>query len=167
MKTLQTLRLAAASVLALSVVNAYATQETNQLDVTATVVANCTISATNLEFGNYDPIVANASSGADVDSDFTLSTTCTKDAGITTSINNGDNFNAGTRRMEGGDNGGGSFLAYSLFRTNYSTVWTNLVGAGTGAQVDTTVLGRIPKGQDATTLKVGDYTDTLTVAVDF
>jgi len=162
MKTLQTLRLAAASVLALSVANVYAATATDNMDVTAEVVANCTIGVTSLDFGSYDPIVANASSGADVDSTSTITTTCTKDASITTSIDNGDNFST-TRRMANG----GSFLSYGLYRTDYSTAWTNLVGAGTGAAVNTTVLGRIPKGQDATTLAVGSYTDTLVVTVTF
>jgi len=162
MKTLQTLRLAAASVLALSVANVYAATATDNVDVTATVVASCTIAVTPLAFGNYDPIVVNAGSGADVDSTSTITTTCTKDDGIVTSISDGDNFST-TRRMANG----GSFLNYGLYRTDYSTVWTDLVGAGTGAAVNTTLLGRIPKGQAATGLSVGDYTDTLVVTVTF
>ena len=170
---MKTLRLLAASVLALGVgvANAAATVD-DTFNVTADVVGNCLVSATDLAFGNYDPIDVNSATGADKDASSTITTTCTLGHGISINIDDGGNFTT-TRRMNHNDSTTDYFLDYQLYRNSYATAWTSaadLAAAGTGAAVNTTVEGRIPKGQDATALKSttgAGYQDTLTVTVTF
>ena len=168
---MKTLRLLAASVLALGVgvANAAPSPLTDQFDVTADVIDSCLLSTNPLAFGNYDPVDANDAVGTDVDASTTISTTCTLGTGITINLDQGDNFSA-TRRMHLNSAGLDYFLSYDLYRNAYATLWTNAAGLaaeGTGAAVNTTIEGRIPKGQNATTLKVGSYQDTVTVTVSF
>ena len=68
----------------------WAASSTGTLSVTATVAKNCTVSASTLAFGSYDPIGANASSPLDGTSTATF--TCTKNStGVTVSANTGTN----------------------------------------------------------------------------
>ena len=174
---MKTLRLLAASVLALGVGVANAATTSDTFNVTADVVGNCLVSATDLAFGNYDPIDVNSATGADKDASSTITTTCTLGHGISINIDDGGyaGQTAYTRNMEFDDSGTKYYLGYQLYRNSYNDAWTSAVGddlaaAGTGAALDTTVEGRIPKGQDATTLKAstgGGYQDVLTVTVTF
>lgn len=172
---MKTLRLLAASVLALGVANVYAGTAVDTFNVTADVVGNCLVSTTDLAFGNYDPIDVNSSTGADKDASSTITTTCTLGHGISINIDDGSYVGqtAYTRNMNFDDAGTQYYLGYQLYRNAYATAWTSaadLAAAGTGTAVNTTVEGRIPKGQDATTLKAstgGSYQDVLTVTVTF
>ena len=58
--------------------------------VTASINANCTMSTTDLAFGAYDPIVANATS--DLRATATVSTTCTSGATGVVTMSQGDPF---------------------------------------------------------------------------
>jgi len=58
-------RQAAVVALAIGCVNAHAATATANLDVTATISANCTISTSAVAFGTYDPISANNSTPLD------------------------------------------------------------------------------------------------------
>src|SRR6476659_2923392 len=112
--------LAVLSILVIMAPAAFAATSANTtFTVTATVVANCTISASNLTFGNYDPVTANNTTGADLYANSTLTVACTKgspnvwiglDAGA-----NGASAVGTTRAMSAG---GGNFLSYELYTAN-------------------------------------------------
>ncbi len=135
---------------------------TASFTITATVQARCTVTATDLAFGNYSGTLINATS--------TITATCTK----TTAYNVG--LNAGTatgatvtsRKMTGPS---ASTLNYSLFRNTTRTLnWGNTVGtdtvAGTasGAAQALTVYGSIPAAQY---VRPGSYSDTITVTLTY
>lgn len=149
---------------------ANAATATTTFQVTATVNANCSVSAGTLAFGAYTPGSGN------VPSTSTISVNCTKNTGFTVALNAGASTGAtvAARAMTSGAN----LLAYQLYSNNtYSTVWgdgtlgtSTVAGTGTGmgaAQVQyLTVYGLIP---DAANLAaaVGSYSDTVTVTVTY
>lgn len=141
------------------------------LSVTASVTANCTITTAPVAFGAYDPITANASTA--LDGTGTVSVTCTSGASTTVTLGQGANSGTGSsdvapvRRL---NDGGTHFLNYSLFQdSNRSTVWGNTTGTGvastgTGSQVSLTVYGSVDAGQN---VPAGSYIDTVTATVTF
>ena len=157
--------------LCLSAPSAHAGSATSSFTVTASVVATCTISTTNLAFGNYDPITTNATTPLSGNGSVTV--TCTK--GATTSIDlspgaNSANASGTTRAMA---TAGPDYLSYELYQdSGFTTVWG--VGNPGNAFVPPvapskvarafTIYGRIPAGQGST---VGTYTDTVTATVNF
>ena len=135
-----------------------------RFQVSATAVDSCNLSATDLTFGNYDPLKA---SPADASSIVTI--TCTAGSGYIIGLDAGSGQGATieTRRLSNGDNQ----LNYSLYRdTSRNLVWGNspgtdtTAGIGSGAPIDYPVYGQIPPGQ---TVPRGIYTDTVTVWVSF
>ena len=162
--SLATATIAAFGVLGSTVSNA--ATETDTFDVTATIIASCTISAGDLAFGNYDPLA-----GADLDATSTIAVTCSNAAPYNLLLSSGLSGNVAARTMDD-DATGTQTLNYTLFReagrtTNWGeTIGTDTVtGTGSGANQNITVFGRIPNGQ--TTPPVGAYTDTITATVDF
>ncbi len=139
---------------------AYATANTT-FTVNASVVASCTVSATNLSFGNYTLTALNGTS--------TITTTCTSGSVIKIGLNAGTGTGATVtnRKMTSGSN----TLLYTLYQDSARTVnWGNTPGTdtvnstGTGAAQNFTVYGMIPANQTA---PIGTYTDTITVTVTF
>ena len=137
--------------------------------VTATVNANCTVSAAGLSFGTYDPLVANASSPLNATNALTLA--CVKGVSPTVGLDtgtHGPNASGTTRAMAGG----ASYLSYELYKDAARTqVWGN---SGTGLLTiaavnntnpfNVTVYGAVPGAQGVPT---GSYTDTVTATVNF
>ncbi|HMD03473.1 MAG TPA: spore coat protein U domain-containing protein [Candidatus Baltobacteraceae bacterium] len=78
------------------------------LNVSATVVSNCSLTTTAVAFGNYDPsaALANQTAGA-------ITVTCTKGQVITNIALAGGQNQAGTQRNM---KNGGNTLPYSLFQ---------------------------------------------------
>lgn len=161
----------AISVLALGVSGAaVAATATANLTVGATVVNNCTIGTSDLTFGNYDPIVTNAS--ASLDNTGTVTITCTSGAVAAITLGQGANADpsstdaAPLRRMTDSVN----FLSYSLFSdAGRSVVWGNTTAVdvettGTGAADAHTVYGRVTAGQN---VPAGGYSDTVVATVTF
>jgi spore coat protein U-like protein len=149
-----------------------ASQQTN-LSVSSTVPANCTISTTAIDYGNYDPISANTTGGADVTGSGTITYTCTSGTTATITLDQGSNSGAGStdaspvRRLTDGD---GNSLGYQLY-TNIerTTVWGNTGGTGlgvtgNGSAQGATVYGKINNGQNAA---VGTYSDTVTATITY
>ena len=138
------------------------------IPVTATIIANCTISTSALAFGNYDPVGANAA--ANLDSNATLTTVCTTGSSPTIALDQGANQAAGStaavplRQLASGINR----LSYSI----YSDATRLLIWGSTGVATPTatgtaqtnTVYGRISSGQNK---PAGSYTDTVVATVTF
>jgi spore coat protein U-like protein len=162
----------AAIVLAASLpIGAAHADATSDLVVTANVAATCTIDASaGLDFGAYDPVVANAS--ADKTGTGSISTTCTNGYNATITLDQGQHADTGSsdiaplRRMTDGTD----FLSYNLYSDAGNTnVWgadatTSFAVAQTGAAVVTPVYGVIPAGQN---VGVASYTDTVVATVEF
>jgi spore coat protein U domain-containing protein, fimbrial subunit CupE1/2/3/6 len=151
---------------------AFAGSHGTTFNVSSDVVANCSIQATDLDFGNYDPVVANKTTALDVNT--SVNVLCTKGAaGVTVGLNLGSHTSAGSRFML--DAVSSDTLQYELYSDSAGgTVWGN-AGAGlvawatfgpigAGAGVSKTIYGRIPAGQDKS---VGHYTDVVTATVNF
>lgn len=152
MKTL--IRSAAAlTLLALSAA-AGAQTATTTFQVTANVANACSVTATDLAFGAYDPFSATPKDGSS-----TINVTCTNGAAYGVSINGG----ATGRSMAGPL---GSTLTYGLYSDNGRTTAFNLAAqSGTGSVIGHTVYGRIAAGQ--TTARAGNYAETVTVTVSY
>jgi spore coat protein U-like protein len=158
---------AAAAVLALPAV---AGTDTDNLAVSATISANCTITTGALSFGAYDPIVTHKA--ADLDGTGTVTVTCTSGAAATVTLGQGANADAGStdtvpvRRLETG----GSYLGYFLYsNVERSTVWGNDAASdvehtGDGTATALTVYGRVTQDQNQ---PAGTYTDTVVATVSF
>jgi spore coat protein U-like protein len=172
--------LLAAVSLSNSSANAASTTTAN-LSVTATVVANCTMTTGAVAFGNYDPTVATATTAAG-----SLTITCTKGQTIT-SIALGGGNNAGTTRQM--KDTGTDLLGYSLYQPTaggggtYSCVYTGTptpwgngttfgsvftpagtVTPGTAPGVTYPVCGSIAPG---ISVPAASYTDTVVATLTF
>jgi spore coat protein U-like protein len=137
---------------------------TDNLAVSATVIASCNVGANPLAFGNYNPVSATA-----LDAATTISVTCTNGTAYEVSMSAGAGAGASvaTRKMSAS----GNLLNYSIYRdSNRSNVWgvttgSNVVtGTGSGAAQPIDVYGRIPAQQAA---PAGSYTDTVVVTVTY
>ncbi|UOA09793.1 spore coat U domain-containing protein [Methylobacter sp. S3L5C] len=139
---------------------------TSTFQVTATVNAACSVSATNLAFGIY-----NASAAAN-DNTSTITMTCTKatayDIGLNAGIASGATVTS--RQMKHATLT--DLINYSLYsNAGYTTNWGNTVSTDTvhvasasGAAELYTVYGRIASNQYVT---AGSYADTITVTVTY
>lgn len=136
-----------------------------QFNVTATVLKNCAVSASDLAFGNYT-----AGSGSPVTATTTVSVTCTQALAYTVALDGGQTSSDVTARAM--TDGATHNLTYGLYTTNaYSTVWgdgsagtATVAGTGNGAAQALTVYGRIPASQF---VAAGSYTDRVTVTVNY
>ena len=134
--------------------------------VTTVVVPECTIAATNLAFGNYDPVVANAAAALDTTGQ--VDVYCTRSTNATISLSNGLWFSGG-RRLR---NAAPDFLNYGLFRNAArSAAWLSVapdvvtqVSSSKLTPMAMTVYGRIPSNQDP---RVGSYSDTVQATVNY
>ena len=143
--------------------------------VTANVASSCTVSATTLAFGQYDPADANAA--APLDASGTVSVRCTRGtATAVAALDQGSNPATGSscanplRQMDGG---AALRLRYDIYQdAGRAAPWgcdaTNTQAIPTFTTsltpVQLTTYGRIPAGQDAA---IGSYTDTVQVSVTF
>jgi spore coat protein U-like protein len=134
---------------------------TTSFTVTATIVANCTITASALNFSVYAGTAVNATS--------TIVANCTKNAPYYVGLDAGNASGAmvTTRRMTSGSN----TLKYALYlNSSRTTNWGNTVGSdtvmgtGTGANQSLTVYGQMPGGQ---ALIPGSYADTITATITY
>jgi spore coat protein U-like protein len=134
---------------------------TAQFSVTATVDKYCAISAAALSFGSY--------TGALVDTNSTVTATCSSTTTYTVGLNAGTATGATvTNRSMTGP--GSALLHYSLFsNSTYTANWGNssgswVSGTGSGSAQALTVYGQIPAGQYPTP---GNYADTIVATVTY
>lgn len=144
---------------------AYAGTVSTTFLVTANVNVSCTIGATDLTFGDYDPLAVSPKDGQS-----TVSVLCTNSAAWNIGLNAGTFAGATvtTRKMTGP---GSYSLNYGLYSdAAHSVNWGNTVGTdtvsgtGTGGTQNNTVYGRIPATQN---VGAGGYQDTITATVTF
>ena len=131
--------------------------------VSATVVAACVTSATNMGFGNYT-----ASSGSPDNTTSTVSVTCSNNDAYTIALNAGNSGNVAARTMLNGTH----TLGYGVYTTSgYATIWgdgtngsSTVGGTGNGAAQSYTAYGQVPTAEYSA---AGSYSDTLTATVTF
>jgi spore coat protein U-like protein len=147
---------------ALSNKPAVAATVTTSFGVTATVQANCLVSATNLAFGTYTGAAATSTSA--------VSVTCTNSTAYNVGLSSGlaTGATVTTRQMTGP---GSALLGYALFSDAGRTVnWGQTIGTdtvtgtGNGSAQSITVYGQATAGQFVTP---GAYTDTITATVTY
>ena len=146
-----------------------AQSSTASLTVSVNVAKNCTIVASPVNFGAYDPVSTNAT--APLDGTGTLTVTCTKGASAIVGLDAGSNAQGTTRRTVNSTTAS-AFLTYELYKdSGRATVWGNDATSGltVGAAPNRnprnfTVYGRVASGQDAS---VGAYSDVVVATVNF
>jgi len=127
-----------------------------------------------MNFGSYDPVGANDTTGADLYATSTVTVACTKNApnvwiGLDAGVN-GASAVGTTRAMASGSD----FLSYELYTADPNpapgAAWGNTQPTGLSyvaaskAATDITVYGRTPKGQD---VSAGAYSDTITATINY
>lgn len=161
--------MAAVSVMALPA-HAAGSDDAN-LEVKATVVNNCLIETTELDFDDYDPVGTHKSAALDGQGSVTV--TCTMGAPVLITLGGGTNEDgsSGTApKRQMADAAGEQFLAYDLFSdAGYSAVWSmdetaSVEREGTGVADTLIVYGRVAANQN---VPAGEYTDTVVATVTF
>ena len=157
--------LAAAALVAPGMVLAQSVQDSATFDVTITLEESCelTTAPTDMDFGPVGLLTTDHTATS------TVSVTCTSGAGYTLSLNDGENADGTSRRMEGD----GEHVSYRLYSdSGYTALWGDnttfgdaVGGAGTGGEQEVTVYGRVEAADNAATPPAGTYTDTVTVEV--
>jgi spore coat protein U-like protein len=153
------------------------------ISLTASVAPKCKITATEVNFGTYDPVASNQSAALNAASPGSLVVTCTRNAsGVTLALNMGTNGSGGNRRMRGAS-GTSMYLNYQLYQPAaatpgaacaYSAIWGDgtfgmaLTPSGTtwgkSAVQTFNVCGQIPGAQE---VEQGAYADIVTATVNF
>ena len=140
--------------------------KTTTFDVTLKIVADCTISAAPLDFGQSQGVLANA-----VSVNTTLSVTCTNTTPYNVGLNAGTGAGSTTAaRVMSGTGANPSTVAFNLYQTAGATNWGNTQGTdtrsgtGTGAAQSLTVYGVIPP---QATPQPDTYKSTITATVYF
>jgi spore coat protein U-like protein len=156
-------------------VPAYATDTAANLTVSADIIPSCTINTTDLNFGAYDAIIANATQ--DLTTSAKVSTICTLGATGVVTMGQGEHAfycisNNCIRRMANSEET--SLLTYQIYTdAGYSVVWNHDPGdmrsvanvTGSGASQGMTVYGKIPKNQINAT--AGSYSDTIIITLTY
>lgn len=136
------------------------------INIRIEVVRRCYVVATDLVFGNYDPVMTNVT--APLDSASNIQVFCTAGTSAAVGLNQGA---SGNRRMQGP---AGNMLQYELYQDAARTVIWDTVSTRSGTSSDAsnplggaagwTVFGRVPGGQDAV---VGPYSDSVSVVINY
>jgi spore coat protein U-like protein len=144
---------------------------TTTMPVTLTISASCTVSAATLDFGN-NSIIDIASP---IDASANLTVTCTNDAPYNIALDAGlhdGSSGINSRKLQIGVTS--DQISYQLYRdSNHTQVWgfttsgtpDVLSSTGTGDAQTIPVYGRVAGSQ--TNPKIGTYTDTITVNVNY
>lgn len=145
--------------------SALAAEATTTFQVTATVADSCLVSATNLNFGTYNPATA-------LDGTSIITVTCTAETSYAIGLDAGQHF-VTTRAMIGDDTDS-TLLKYELYtEPGHGSVWGAIGGTGgttvansglAGGALPYTVYGRIPASQY---VPAANYADTINVTVEY
>ena len=149
--------------------SALAAEATTTFKVTATVADSCLVSATDLNFGAYNPAAVK-------DGTSTITVTCTAQTPYTIGLDVGlqSTGATGTTRAMIDNDTATTLLNYELYtETGRTTAWGAIGGTGgttvansslAGGALDYTVYGQIPASQY---VPAANYADTITVTVDY
>lgn len=144
---------------------AFAVIDTTSMMVAVDVVGDCTISATPLIFGLYNPNSCQPS-----DSTARLKVLCTLNTPYYVTLDQGSNYQGTTRlrRMSGPEH---SSIKYLLTQNPTHTInWGNVIGVdakfgvGNGLNQTLVVYGEIPPKQNVV---IGSYRDIVNVNITF
>ena len=154
--------------------HAFAGTATATFNVTASVVAKCTIAATSPASLAYDPM-----SGTAITGNGSLAIKCSKGTVANVDMSQGGGCTSGSRCMKSATTG--STLNYSILQppsntpgsacTGATTPWSSgsgtfkLTAAGNSSARNYNVCISIPAGQDPSV--ASDYTDSVTATVNF
>jgi spore coat protein U-like protein len=137
----------------------------DSFEVTATVVASCSVIATDMSFGNFD-------GSADLTATSTIDVTCTDDHAYQVALDAGSA--AGSTIASRLLTNGSDTLAYNLYTDGaHTNIWGDTaaddvdgVGTGLATPVTHTVFGELPAAgnENAST---GNYASTITVTVTY
>ena len=156
------------------ILQANAATSTSEMNVTANISATCTMSNTDLDFGEYDAFGAN-----DLLATATITTTCT--SGTTAHVEMDNGLHSTREQRSGGRSlrstyyrhmsnaGSDSKLQYELYMDEIHTnVWSSSHTqsiVGSGASEDLSVYAKVFKNQlDAA---AGSYTDTINITINY
>ena len=158
--------LGAAALLAAGSVQAQSVAGSDQFDVTATVLGQCTVTSSDLNFGSY------TQGGGAVTAQSNVNVVCPVGFSYEVGLDNGQNAPGATtsRAMAGGLPA--DTLDYELFTTvGLATVWGDTFGVDTQSGLgdfpnaqNFTVFGQIPALQ---TSNPGTYADIVTTTILF
>lgn len=156
-------RLISAACLALLGFGAQGASTTTTFLVNATVLDACTVVATPLAFGNFNPI-----GGANKDATTTIAVLCTSGTGYEVKLDPGVNGTGVTARKmlrtTGAEKLGYALYSDSNRTTNWGTTAGTVSGTGSGVLQNLTVYGRIPSSEN---VPEGLYEDTVTVTLEY
>ncbi|MBB4083957.1 Csu type fimbrial protein [Brevundimonas lenta] len=145
----------------LAATTATAQTRTAQFAVRAQVVADCQITAQDLNFGTYSSTTAATASTP-------LNLRCTPGSSATISLDGGSSGNPQARTMQGQ----GASLGYQLYRdaalqnpiNTAGMAWQLQGSQNTGQTVVYTIFGQVPANQ---LVPAGNYVDTIRVTVNY
>ena len=153
---------------------------TGTVTAMASVDTFCTVTTTALDFGPYDPILANQSAALN-NGNASVSVTCVKGSTPTIGLGLGAHASGSTRRMQHATKPA-ELLSYELYQPAstvpgtpctfpatvvWGTTGVNLFSPGSAPNKSSRtfqVCGTVPAGQD---VEVGAYSDTVVVTVNF
>lgn len=148
---------------------ATAATTTTTFQVTATVLATCSVSAAALNFGSYTP-----GAGA-LTANTALNVRCTNNTPFTVALNVGSTTGGSMAQRLMAD--GANTLQYNLFTTVANTTvfgdgtggsaTQTGTGTGLGSAVALTVYGQLPDTATNQDAAPGSYSDTITATVTY
>jgi spore coat protein U-like protein len=144
----------------------YSQSKTAKFDVTMKIVADCTISAAGLDFGQNQGVISNA-----VSANSNISVTCTNTTPYNVGLNAGTGTGSnGTSRYMSGTGANTGTVQFNLYRSQGSGLWGDtqgtdtMSGVGNGTLQTLTVYGEIPV---QTTPMPDSYKSSVTATVYF
>jgi spore coat protein U-like protein len=148
---------------------AQAAQVTTTLNISATMVGSCTISATSMNFPTYD-------GSADVTTTSTIASNCTSGQAYMVHLDAGSHYSATSRHVADVSTGT-HFVAYQLYQGTGTTPWgdagntgavtnpwVSLSLTGTGLNQISTVGGTLFGGAN---VPPGSYSDVINITVTY
>jgi len=149
--------------------SALSATSTTSFNVTATINSACSVTASTLAFGIYNPILA-----ASLNASTTLNVTCTNGSTYNVGLDAGSGTGATiSNRLMTRISGGTDTIAYCLYQNSgLTTTWGNTIntntvtGTGTGSAQPITIYGSI-FASNATSIPPASYSDTVNVTVTY
>ncbi|MDR6294120.1 MULTISPECIES: Csu type fimbrial protein [Inquilinus] len=141
---------------------------TTSFTVTSIVPKNCQFeNFQNVDFGNWGSVTAAQASSTGVRAFGNVGMRCTYQTPYSITVDNGQNVNAGTRRMKNGTN----FLPYQLFQPGCNSAWTTASPLASTGTIVSAINNHQVCAQLTTPIAVapaaGTYTDLVIVTATF